>query len=324
MYTRCSNNDCQAAYRVTAEILRNSMGMIRCEKCATVFNALSTIMDAPPEDGDVTDVVSHLKFTEHGDRIVMHPESLAARGWLRKQDTPEPAPSSPPAEEAAEQAGETTQSAAEYTGPTPAERDPLTQEESEYGPIASLERQSPGLLPSLSLGKRLADFIPSKNDIHHAIRNLLRHRKRSAMGLITIVFGVTALLQAGGFIEWSNWTLRESTIQAQLGHVQLVRPKYFEVGESDPYAFLFPGDFPIVDEIEALPEVAYVSPRIAFTGLISFDETSLPFKGEGVFDEKEREISKRLTIIEGDHLSSVAHGAILGKGLAENLGVGVG
>ena len=53
MYTQCSNHDCEAVHRVNADTLRTAMGMIRCEKCSTVFNALSTIMDAPPAEGEV-------------------------------------------------------------------------------------------------------------------------------------------------------------------------------------------------------------------------------------------------------------------------------
>ncbi len=49
MFTRCSNTECQTAFRVTAQTLRQSMGMVRCVKCRTVFNALTTLEEKRPE-----------------------------------------------------------------------------------------------------------------------------------------------------------------------------------------------------------------------------------------------------------------------------------
>ena len=66
-----------------------------------------------------------------------------------------------------------------------------------------------------------------------AFRNLWRNRRRSAIALSTIGFGVVALVLAGGFIEWIFWAMRTATIESQLGHVQVVRQGYLEAGASD-------------------------------------------------------------------------------------------
>lgn len=67
-----------------------------------------------------------------------------------------------------------------------------------------------------------------------AVRNVLRQRRRALFALLTIVGGVVALMLASGFIEWIFLQMRESTIQSQLGHVQVVRSGYFEGGGGGP------------------------------------------------------------------------------------------
>jgi putative ABC transport system permease protein len=158
-----------------------------------------------------------------------------------------------------------------------------------------------------------------------ALRNLFRHRKRTAIALATISFGVIALLLAGGFIEWIFWGMRESTIQSRLGHIQVTRPDYFQAGSADPFAYLLPDELLEQVNLEAEPEVEVVSPRLALTGLISHGEVTIGFIGEGVDAEKDVALSKYLKVIEGEGLDSGdPNGLFLGGGLARNLGVTVG
>ena len=77
-------------------------------------------------------------------------------------------------------------------------------------------------------------------DFRLATRNLLRNKQRTLVATTTVAFGIIAFLLAGGFIAWIFEQMREGTIHSQLGHVQIVRPHYFEKGIADPYAFLLP------------------------------------------------------------------------------------
>jgi putative ABC transport system permease protein len=161
--------------------------------------------------------------------------------------------------------------------------------------------------------------------IQLALRNLSRHRKRTAIALATISFGVVALVLAGGFIEWIFWGMRENTIQSRLGHIQMTKPGYFKSGSADPYAFLLPEQQLERINLEAITEVKAVSPRLAFTGLISHGEVTIGFIGEGVDPEKDIDLSKGLTVMEGNGLDSGdPHGLFMGGGLARNLGATLG
>lgn len=155
-----------------------------------------------------------------------------------------------------------------------------------------------------------------------ASRNLWRNRRRGAIALFTIAAGVVAMVLADGFMQWIFWAMREGTIQSQLGHIQVVRPGYHQAGAANPYRYLLPDSLPARQEIERLPGVKVLAPRLAVTGLISHGETTLAFLADGVDPAREGELSKAFVIQAGEGLKEGdADEVILGKGLARALGV---
>ncbi|MEW5967954.1 MAG: FtsX-like permease family protein [Pseudomonadota bacterium] len=158
-----------------------------------------------------------------------------------------------------------------------------------------------------------------------AARNLIRNRRRAAIALLTIGGAAIAMVLADGFVQWILWAMREGTIQSQTGHVQVVRPGYFQSGAADPFAYVIPQDRPERAQIEAAPGVKIVAPRLSLTGLASHTETSVAFIGEGVDPAKEEDLSKAFRIVQGRNLSALdAQEVILGRGLARALGVEAG
>lgn len=158
-----------------------------------------------------------------------------------------------------------------------------------------------------------------------AARNLLRNRRRAAIALLTIGGAAIAMVLADGFVQWILWAMREGTIQSQTGHVQVVRPGYFQSGAADPFAFVIPQARPERQEIETTPGVKVVAPRLSVTGLASHGETSVAFIGEGVDPAREKDLSKAFRIVAGKNLAGVdAREVILGRGLARALGVEAG
>ncbi len=156
-----------------------------------------------------------------------------------------------------------------------------------------------------------------------ALRNLLRQRRRTTLGLAIVTGGVVALLLAGGFINWIFQDLRESTIHSQLGHIQITRPGYLSVGLGDPYQYLLPkleiGQAGQVVGLQALTE------RLAFSGLVSHGDETVSFLGEGIDPILEKPISRAITIVTGHDLSGpTAEEVLLGEGLAASLGAHAG
>ena len=162
-------------------------------------------------------------------------------------------------------------------------------------------------------------------DLRLAARSILRQTRRSALGLGAVAAGVMALLLASGFFEWNYHSLRESIINARIGHIQIVKLGYFTAGTADPFAFLIPEASNERAQVEQLPQVKAVAPRIVFSGLISVGDSTVSFMGEGVNPESESQLSGALVIQSGEDLTSETQlGVILGQGLASSLGVVVG
>jgi len=161
-------------------------------------------------------------------------------------------------------------------------------------------------------------------------RNIWRQKRRSAISLGAVALGIVALILASGFIEWIYQDMRESTIHSQSGHMQIVKPGYFEAGKADPYKFLLVDDLrQNLSENFTLPDssrpVKTVVPRLSFSGLLSHGDATLSFMGEGIDPAEQEYFGNALRLSAGNHLSAKQpHHLIMGEGLARNLGVTVG
>ena len=168
-------------------------------------------------------------------------------------------------------------------------------------------------------------MISLLSDFRLAARNLRRNTRRTAVATLTVAFGIVAYLLAGGFIAWIFDQMREGTIHSQLGHLQIVRPGYFEKGIADPYAFLLPEQSAQQKTIEAIAGFQSLAPRLSFSGLISRGDTTIAFLGDGVDPVFEKPVSTLVTIVAGNDLASAEQKAVLlGEGLANSLGAKVG
>ena len=164
-------------------------------------------------------------------------------------------------------------------------------------------------------------------DLWLAARNILRQRRRSAVGLGAVAAGVVALLLASGFFEWNYDDMRESTIRARIGHIQVTRRGYLRRGHGRAVRFLIPEMSEDRKLHRGLSSKSRPSRRgSCSTASISVGESTVSFLGEGVDPERERKLSGALAILEGEDLSSRTDqtGIIVGQGLAQNLGVKVG
>lgn len=156
-----------------------------------------------------------------------------------------------------------------------------------------------------------------------ALRNLRRQFRRSATALLSIGFGVAALLAATGFNEAMFEEFREATIRSQFGHLQVTRPGFQQRGRSDPWAYLLPAQSPPIDA--ALPAGARVAPRLLLNGLVSYGEITVPFMGEGIDPAVDMQDDRALRMRQGRRLGAGdERHVLLGGGLAGQLEVRVG
>lgn len=160
-------------------------------------------------------------------------------------------------------------------------------------------------------------------DVRLALRNIVRQRRRTILGLIAILFGVVAMMLSAGYIQWIYNANKGVAVQ-QLGHIQISRPGYHDAGLADPYRYLLPKDNFAEQVLNKISPSSVLSPRLSFNGLISHGDNTLTFIGEGVDPDKDPSIHNIL-VTQGQLLSNIdPKGFVLGTGLAANLGVKTG
>lgn len=153
-----------------------------------------------------------------------------------------------------------------------------------------------------------------------AIRNVFRHRGRTLMTLASIVFGVAALILAGGFIEDTIVETGESMIRSSTGHLQVARKGYWQYGARNPEKYLMESPETLRRELAAESGVDDVMLRIGFSGLLGNGRTDWSIVGEGVEPAHEKRLASYITVVAGRRLAdSDAFSMMIGQGVAKAL-----
>jgi putative ABC transport system permease protein len=155
-----------------------------------------------------------------------------------------------------------------------------------------------------------------------ALRNVFRHKLRSAMTLGAVAFGVTGLVLSGGFIADIFVQLGEAIIHSQTGHIQVFKRDYMEKGTRAPERYLIAEPALLAQRIGAHREVDAVMSRLAFSGLLNNGRRDLAIVGEGVEPGKESRLGSLLSITAGRQLAGTDRsGMLVGQGVAQSLGL---
>lgn len=155
-------------------------------------------------------------------------------------------------------------------------------------------------------------------------RSLFRQKRRTAVTLLVITFGIGCLLLAKGHSLYINWGLREMTIHSETGHLQIYNQDYFEKDEETVLQYGLEDYENIRSELMQLPDVKLVLARIDLMGLISNGDKSVACIGEAVEPEKERELRSLFRMRTSVYDSLIARQdevqiIALGNGLAKSL-----
>lgn len=163
-------------------------------------------------------------------------------------------------------------------------------------------------------------------DLLFAIRNVFRHRARSAATLGAIAIGVASLILAGGFIQDIFVQLGEAIIHSQTGHIQITRQGYSEGKNRNPEKYLIADPAALKAEIQgATPEIDMVSARLTFSGTLNNGRRDLGIIGEGVEPAAENKLGTFLRFVKGRSLQDTdTDGIIVGQGVAKSLGLNLG
>lgn len=174
--------------------------------------------------------------------------------------------------------------------------------------------------------------------LHLAYRNLFRNKRRTLFAIFIAAAGYSAMAVALGYYNFSIYALQEMTIRngfggaGGTGHIQIKDKRGIENQEKYTLEFGLADYQKTIASIRTQPEVDYVLPRIEFGGLVSTGEKSFPFIGYGIESLHEANLRGGLSLINpalklGEEIAPLKnheYGVILGRKLANSLGVKVG
>jgi putative ABC transport system permease protein len=108
-----------------------------------------------------------------------------------------------------------------------------------------------------------------------AVRNLGRHRRRTALSITVLALGVLSLVTMRGLLNGIQTVNRSMFVDATYGALQVHKAGYFERIDASPLALDFDDTEALRARLRAVPGVKALSPRIHFAGMLS-----LPDEGE--------------------------------------------
>jgi putative ABC transport system permease protein len=108
-----------------------------------------------------------------------------------------------------------------------------------------------------------------------AVRNLGRHRRRTALSILVLALGVLSLVTMRAMMNGIQAVNRSMFIDATYGALQVHKAGYFELLDASPLSMDFDDTAELRGKILAVPGVRALSPRIHFAAMLS-----LPDEGE--------------------------------------------
>lgn len=153
-----------------------------------------------------------------------------------------------------------------------------------------------------------------------ALRNVIRHRRRTLLTLAATMFGVIAIVLSGGFVEDTVVEAGESMIHSNSGHLQVSLAGYSTMGSRHPERYWIEKPEGLRTGLSRNPGVSDVMLRIRFSGLIGNGRTDWTIQGEGIDPEREQKLGTYVTLSAGRQLGKQDEfGVLIGHGVATAL-----
>jgi ABC-type lipoprotein release transport system permease subunit len=155
-----------------------------------------------------------------------------------------------------------------------------------------------------------------------AWRNIWRQRRRSVIVIISVAIGIVATLLTETLSRGMMLQMLENQIGSHVAHIQVHR-KGFEANQV--VQNYLPARTKVERLVSEIPEAEYYSERTITFGLISSARSSSGVTIVGIDPRREERVTTiEKSLVAGQYLSARRNEVIVGKKLAEKLGVGVG
>ena len=142
------------------------------------------------------------------------------------------------------------------------------------------------------------------------MRNILRSRRRSVLNIIALTLGFIILVVGLAWVAGYDTHVFGALRNFDTGDGQITHVDYVDEAARFPLDLLVPRQKELAGELEALPEIATATPRIAFVASISKGETELRLGVRAIDPEGEAEV----TVVEEQVVTGDYFGAGRGQG----------
>jgi ABC-type lipoprotein release transport system permease subunit len=158
-----------------------------------------------------------------------------------------------------------------------------------------------------------------------AYRDLGRHRRRSVFTLLAVALGLALLLTINGLISGVMADSLANSIRLRTGHVQIRAASFQEDQLSLQSKDLLPNPDELVAQAKALSEVKAAAPVLLSSAILNTIDQSAGLQLFGIDTTSSLYDPVRSGIVTGDWLTpDDRDGILIGRGLAESLGVSAG
>ncbi len=154
-----------------------------------------------------------------------------------------------------------------------------------------------------------------------ALRNALRHWRRSSVVVVLLTVSLIGLLVYQAFYQGLVRQMVNNILSIGIGHLQ-VYPR--DRLESQPMDYLIPNADALAEEIQSVEIPLVVTPRLRTYGLITSPETSEGVEIQGIDAKTFVKVFPILDFVKQGTFEPVDRGVVLGKHLAKKLKVKLG
>ena len=158
-----------------------------------------------------------------------------------------------------------------------------------------------------------------------AYRDLGRHRRRTVFTLLAVALGLALLLTMQGLISGMTADSLSNSIRLRTGHVQ-IRPASFQEDQLSLQAKdLLANPDQLVAQAKALSEVKAAAPVLWSSAILNTSDQSVGLQLMGIDTTSSLYDPIRAGVVSGSWLApDDREGILIGRGLADSLGIGVG
>lgn len=158
-----------------------------------------------------------------------------------------------------------------------------------------------------------------------AYRDLWRNRRRSGLTMLAVALGLALLIFMSGFIAGVFDSMISDTILLNSGHVQ-VRAESYEVEKASlEWQDLLDNSDELLGSASGIEGVKAAAPVLWASGFLNSADDTISVRVTGIDPESGFHDPIRQGIVTGEYLAADdREGVLIGKNLAEELGIGAG